>query len=130
MKIDHLALWCDDIETMKSFYCTYFGCTSNAMYHNQRKSFCSYFLTFGKGECRIELMTRPDITSEPQHRGFAKGIAHFDIVVGDEAAVDALTERLRADGYTIASEPRHTGDGYYESAVLDPEGNYVELSAL
>lgn len=40
-----------------------------------------------------------------------------------------LTEQLRTDGYTIASEPRHTGDGYFESAVLYPEGNYIEMSA-
>ncbi len=29
----------------------------------------------------------------------------------------------------IFSEPRTTGDGYYESVVLDPEGNYLEISA-
>ena len=34
-----------------------------------------------------------------------------------------------ADGYTILSEPRMTGDGCYESAVADPEGNYVEITA-
>jgi hypothetical protein len=43
--------------------------------------------------------------------------------------VDNLTERFRRDGCTIASEPRTTGDGYYESAVSDPEGNYIELLA-
>lgn len=129
MKIDHLAIWCDDLDAMKAFYENYFGCTSNELYHNPKKGFKSYFLSFGMGEARIELMSRTDITDEPPHRGFMKGIAHFDIIAGTEADVNALHDRLKADGHTIASELRHTGDGYYEFAVLDPEGNYVEVSA-
>ncbi|MGL4518398.1 MAG: VOC family protein [Phocaeicola sp.] len=129
MRVDHFAIWCDDIESMRTFYTRYFNCTSNEKYHNPTKNYTSYFLSFDGGDCRIELMNRPDIVDEPSKRGFMKGIAHFDIEVGDEQMVDILTERLRADGYTIASEPRHIGDGYYESGVLDPEGNYVELSA-
>ncbi|WP_435525880.1 VOC family protein [Chryseobacterium indoltheticum] len=73
-------------------------------------------------------MNRQDIIQEPEQRGFMKGIAHFAISVGSKEAVNHLTERLRADHYTIESEPRTTGDGYYESVVLDPEGNYVEIS--
>lgn len=114
---------------MRSFYINYFGCTSNDKYHNPTKQYFSYFLSFGEGGSRIELMNRPDIIDEPSKRGFVKGISHFDIEVGDQPIVDSLTERLRMDGYTIASEPRHTGDGYYEVGILDPEGNYVEISA-
>lgn len=129
MRIDHIAIWCDDIEEMRKFYTTYFACTSGAAYHNTAKNYTSYFLSFDQTQCRIELMNRPDIADEPSKRGFTKGIAHFDIEVGDESAVDQLTERLRADGYTIASETRRTGDGYYEAGIVDPEGNYVEISA-
>ena len=129
MKIDHFAIWCDDIEVMRYFYTTYFDCVSNERYHNPTKKYSSYFLSFPGSDSRIELMNRPDIIEVPTKRGFVKGVAHFDIEVGDEQKVDSLTERLRADGYTIASEPRRTGDGYYEAGVLDPEGNYVEISA-
>lgn len=129
MRIDHFAIWCDDIEAMRTFYTTYFDCVSNNRYHNPSKNYTSYFLSFGGGDCRIELMNRPDIVNEPAKRGFMKGIAHFDIEVGNEEMVDSLTERLRTDGYNIVSEPRKTGDGYYEAGVLDPEGNYIEISA-
>lgn len=129
MRVDHFAIWCDDIEAMRTFYTTYFDCVSNNRYHNPSKNYTSYFLSFGGGDCRIELMNRPDIVNEPAKRGFMKGIAHFDIEVGNEEMVDSLTERLRSDGYIIASEPRKTGDGYYEAGVLDPEGNYIEISA-
>lgn len=129
MRIDHLAIWCNDLEQMRTFYTTYFHCTSHEKYHNAAKNYTSYFLTFADGDCRMELMHRPDIVEEPTCRGFLKGIAHFDLEVGDEAAVDGLTEQLRADGYTIASPTRRTGDGYYEAGIIDPEGNYIEISA-
>ncbi len=130
MKIDHLALWCEDLERMRAFYCTYFGAISNELYHNPVKQFCSYFLSFEGSDCRIEIMTRPDIAANTAEQRYSvMGIAHFCIEVGTQEEVFTLTERLRNDGDTIASEPRLTGDGYFESAVLDPEGNFVELSA-
>lgn len=130
MRIHHFAIWCDDIEVMRTFYMKYFECKSNQLYHNPNKSYYSYFLSFEGGDCQIELMNRPDISDEPIKRGFIKGLAHFDIEVGDESRVNEITEQLRSDGYTIASEPRKTGDGYYEAGILDPEGNYVEISAV
>lgn len=129
MRIEHLAIWCDDIEKMRAFYITYFGGVSNEKYHNPAKKYSSYFISFDGGDCRVELMCRLDIVDEPAKRGSMKGIAHFDVEVGNETDVETLTNRLRADGYTIASEPRRTGDNYYEAGILDPEGNYIEISA-
>jgi lactoylglutathione lyase len=129
MKIEHLAIWVDDLELMKSFYLKYFDCTAGELYHNPVKSFYSYFLFFGREKTRIELMTKPGIFKPEGRRGFAKGIAHFAISVGGKDKVNDLTERLRADQFIIEGEPRTTGDGYYESVVLDPEGNYLEITA-
>ena len=129
MKIEHLALWVNDLEAMRTFYLTYFDVTSGDKYTNPTKNFTAYFLLFGPEKTRLEIMHRPDISDNPPKRGFSKGIAHFAISVGGKEIVDRLTERLRGDYYTIASEPRTTGDGYYESVVLDPEGNYIEISA-
>ena len=56
------------------------------------------------------------------------GLAHFSFSVGSKEAVLELTEQLRKDGFVIESEPRTTGDGYFESAILDPEGNIVEIT--
>ncbi|WP_396632837.1 VOC family protein [Maribacter sp. R86514] len=50
------------------------------------------------------------------------------LLVVSKEQVHVLTEKLRADGFTIAGEPRTTGDGYYESVVLDPEGNQIEIT--
>ena len=128
MKIEHVAIWVSDLEVMRQFYITYFGAASNEKYINTTKKFESYFLSFGEGKTRIELMTRPDIKECNEQRGFTMGVAHLAFAVKDKQAVDTLTERLRKDNYTIASETRTSGDGYYESAVLDPEGNYIEIT--
>jgi lactoylglutathione lyase len=128
MKIDHLAIWVDDLEGMRMFYTTYFGATAGDRYHNPTKRFTSYFLSFGSHAARLELMHRPDVVDSSPSRGLVKGITHVAFSVGSKEAVDSLTNRLRAEGYTIFSEARTTGDGYYESVVLDPEGNHLELT--
>jgi len=128
MKIEHLAIWVKDLEIMKQFYETYFGGTAGAKYHNPTKKFTSYFLSFEQG-CRLELMHKPSI---PDNLNDIKrqyiGIIHFAISVGSKEKVNALTETLRTAGFTVAGEPRTTGDGYYESVVLDPEMNYIEIT--
>lgn len=128
MEIGHIALWVDDIERMREFYLTYFNVSCNDKYINPAKKYTSYFLSFNEGGARIELMHRPDIEeNDASRRGFQKGLAHICISIGGKEAVNTLTERFRKDGYIIAGEPRTSGDGYYESAILDPEGNYIEL---
>ena len=129
MKIEHLGVWVQDLELMRSFYLKYFDTGSGEKYVNPKTQFQAYFIYFGEGKARLELMMRPDIMSDNGKRGFNMGIAHFAISVGGKDKVNELTETLRKDHFTIFSEPRTTGDGYYESVVLDPEGNYLEISA-
>ena len=129
MQIEHLALWVQDLEAMKDFYLNYFDVVPGPKYTNASRQFVAYFIYFGQGKTRLELMTRPGIPAFDGQRGYGMGLAHFAISVGGKEKVNALTERLRKDNFTIFSEPRTTGDGYYESVVLDPEGNYVEISA-
>lgn len=128
MKIEHLAIWVSDLEAVRTFYETYFQAKANDRYHNPRKNFTSYFLSFDGG-CRLEIMHRPDIMPlERKAETEYRGIIHFAISVGNEAKVDSLTESLRQDGYAVIGEPRRTGDGYYESVVLDPENNRIEIT--
>lgn len=125
MKIEHIALWTRDLERSKAFYETYFGGQSNSKYTNPTKQFESYFLTFDDG-ARLELMQMPTIPDGTDHQTI--GWVHIAIAVGSKAEVDALTARLRDNGYTVEGEPRTTGDGYYESVILDPDGNRIEIT--
>lgn len=127
MRIEHIALWTRDLETMKEFYLEFFEARANTKYHNPTKAFSSYFLTFEDG-ARIELMHRPDITTGDKQQKVALGLAHFAISVGSKERVDQITERVRKKGYPVIGEPRTTGDGYYESVVSDPEGNRIEIT--
>ncbi len=120
MRIEHVALWADDIERSREFYCKYFGAVSNEKYVNAVKGFESYFLSFESG-ARLEIMRKSGMAAAPS-------MSHIAFSAGSEEAVDALTEKLRNDGYEIAGEPRTTGDGYYESVILDPEGNIIEIT--
>ena len=124
MRLHHLALWSRRIELLRDFYTTYFDGHAGEKYENPAKGFESYFVTFADG-VSLELMRRTDVTAPDaaQHLG----LAHFAVGCESRAEVDRLTERLRADGHPVLSEPRTTGDGYYESAVGDPDGNLVEL---
>jgi len=128
MEIDHLAIWADDLELLRQFYMKYFNMTCGEKYVNSKKSYTSYFLSFGNDKTRIELMHIPELQQNPASRKYVKGLAHFSISVGGKEDVNILTELLRKDGLTIVGEPRTTGDGYYESVVLDPEGNYIEIT--
>ena len=56
------------------------------------------------------------------------GFVHMVISLGSEQAVNELTHRFVEDGYERLDGPRRTGDGYYESCVLDPNGNRLELT--
>src|SRR6476620_1870038 len=106
MKIEHVAIWCRDIEKLKVFYETYFSAKANDKYFNPIKNFSSYFLVFGQG-CRLELMQMPGIPeSKNDYSKQFTGLIHFAISVGSKQTVDELTERLRADGYSIVGEPR------------------------
>ena len=125
MRIEHIAIWVKDLERIRRFYEEYFGVTSSELYHNQKTGFKSYFLRFDDG-ARIEIMSKSDINREVQENTF--GYAHVSISLGSKEKVNEQTEKFRKDGYKIISEPRTTGDGYYESVISDPENNFIELT--
>lgn len=127
MRIEHIAIWTSDLEGIRDFYQSYFSMKYSDKYENIKKGFSSYFLSFDSG-ARIEIMKRKDISIGSEKKGLINGLTHIAISVGNKETVDKLTERLRLDGFKIIGEPRTTGDGYYESLILDPEGNYIEIT--
>ena len=152
MKIEHIAIWVKDIDKVCEFYRKYFGGVVHPIYHNPTKQFTSRFVTFDDS-ARLEIMHKPEIVGTVTslqsdmltlgHAGVQAprrdtrdrmfhvehlGIAHLSFSVGSKEKVDLLTKEMSEDGVTIVGEPRTTGDGYYESVVLDPEGNRIEIT--
>ena len=126
MPIEHIALQVRDLEAARAFFLRYFQALSNDGYHNPKTGLRTYFLTFGDG-ARLELMARPLPEGAPVVPS-SLGLIHLAFRLESHAAVDTLTAQLHADGYPVTSEPRVTGDGYYESCVLGPEGVQLELT--
>ena len=135
MKIEHIAIWVRDIDKVCEFYRKNFGGVVQPLYHNPTKQFTSRFISFDDG-ARLEVMHRPDIIvgieeivpretlSDTQHLGFT----HLSFSVGSKEEVDRLTQQMSSEGIPVVGQPRTTGDGYYESVVLDPEGNRIEIT--
>ena len=131
MKLEHIAIWTNQLETLKSYYETYFNAQSNEKYINQTNGFESYFLTFESG-ARLEIMSKPNIpnnqndTIERQHLG----LIHFAFEVPTMQDVEAKALELQGAGFKILRGPRKTGDGYYEFETLDPDDNRLEVITL
>ena len=126
MKIEHVAMYVNDLEAARDFFVKYLGGTSNDGYHNEKTDFRSYFISFEDG-ARLELMNKPDMydMEKPLNR---TGFIHIAFSVGSKEKVHELTENLRAAGYDVVSGPRTTCDGYYESCIVGIEGNQIEIT--
>ena len=127
MHIAHVAIWTGDLERLSAFYSRFFGAQPGVPYRSRSRPFESVFLNFHSG-ARVELMRRPALLPHagPDPR---IGFAHLAVSVGSREEVDRLTAALEAAGHCVVGWPRTTGDGYYESVVLDPDGNTVEITA-
>lgn len=129
MGLAHVALWTTDLERSRAFYEHWFGGVAGAKYTNPATGFSSYFIAFGKG-ARLEVMQKGTLSGPaPDPEQEAPGLAHIAFEVCDRGAVDRLTRQMRLTGFRVLSDPRQTGDGYYESVIADPDGNRVELVA-
>ncbi len=128
MKIEHIAMWTQQLEQLKAFYIRFFGAVASEKYFNPNRSFSSYFLSFTTG-ARLELMQVPGLEANNSlESGPGTGLAHFAIAVGSKEQVDTLTDELRIAGHKVVGEPRWTGDGYYESVIADPDNNLIEIT--
>ena len=126
MRIEHVAMYVNDLEKTREFFIKYFNAKSNEGYHNKTTDFRSYFLSFDDG-ARLEIMKKP-IMQDEEKRLTRTGFIHIAFSLGSKEAVDALTAQLKIDGYEVISGPRTTGDGYYESCIVGIEGNQIEIT--
>ena len=127
MKIEHVALFCKDLEQMRQFFIDYFDAVSNELYHNERTGLRTYILSFPNGGARLELMQRPNMVEvNPTQPNI--GFIHVSFALGSRELVDEQTRKLLHAGYKVDDGPRITGDGYYESRIIGPEGIQIEIT--
>ena len=109
MKIEHIAMYVNDIDRARDFFVKYLDGKSNDGYHNKKTDFRSYFISFDDG-ARLEIMNKPNMVDADKDLN-RTGLIHIAFSVGSKEHVDELTQRLKTDGYDIVSGPRTTGDG-------------------
>lgn len=126
MKIDHIAMYVNNLEKTRNFFVSYFDAKSNELYHNKNTDFKSYFLTFKDGS-RLEIMNKPNMKDDEKNLT-RTGFIHLAFSVGSKEKVDELTQQLENDGFKVISGPRTTGDRYYESCIIGIEGNQIEIT--
>lgn len=113
MRIEHVAMYVNDLEKAKDFFIKYLGGVSNDGYHNINTGFRSYFIAFDDGT-RLELMNKPGMTDDEKTLT-RTGYIHIAFSFGSKEAVDELTEYMKSDGYEVVSGPRTTGAGNTDS---------------
>ena len=126
MKIEHIALYVNDLEKTRNFFVKYLGAKSNDGSYNMRTGFRSYFLSFDDG-ARLEIMNKPKMSDLPKNLD-RTGYAHIAFSVGSKENVEQITAKLQDAGYEVISGPRTTGDGYYESCIVAIEQNQIEIT--
>ena len=126
MRIEHVAMYVNDLEKAIDFFVRYLDGKANDGYHNTKTDFRSYFISFDDG-ARLEIMNKPNMVDADKNLN-RTGLIHIAFSAGSRERVDELTQRLKTDGYEVVSGPRTTGDGYYESCVIAIEGNQIEIT--
>ena len=126
MKIEHIAMYVNELESARDFFVKYLGGVSNGGYPNKTTGFKSYFISFDDG-ARLEIMNKPSMDNIAKSAN-RTGYIHIAFSVGSVEEVDRLTSEIREAGFEVLSGPRTTGDGYYESCIVGFEGNLIEIT--
>ena len=63
MKIEHIAMYVNDLEAAKVFFVKYLNGTANDGYYNKSTDFRSYFISFDDG-ARLEIMKKPEMADD------------------------------------------------------------------
>jgi lactoylglutathione lyase len=124
-RIDRLALWTTRLEPLRDFYAAQLGAQASAVYERPDGAGRAVFLDF----CGVGLeLIEPPAGAEPPTLPQVAGCPYIAFGLGSADAVDRLTARLAEAGHQVIEPPHRTGEGPYQSAVLDPDGNRVELT--
>ena len=126
MRIEHIAMYVNDLDAVKDFFVTFLGGVSNSGYYNEKTGFKSYFISFEDG-ARLEIMNKSNMIDDPKMLN-RTGYAHIAFSVGSKEKVNEVTEKAREAGFEVISGPRTTGDGYYESCIVAIENNQIEIT--
>jgi lactoylglutathione lyase len=128
MRIDHVAIWTENLEKLRDFYVELLDGSANEKYINPSTGFESYFISFGSGS-RLELMRKPGIPENLNDRTGTQhlGLIHISFGLETMEIVNEKALQIEEAGYKIIRGPRRTGDGDWEFETAVPDGNRIEV---
>ena len=94
MKIEHAALYTEDLEKMRSFFMKYFEASSNELYHNPKTGFIHLAFSAGAKE-KVDLLTEAlskdgyEVLSGPRTTGDGY---YESLILGPERIQIEITE--------------------------------------
>lgn len=95
MRMEHIAMYVNDLYGAKRVFETYFNAKANREYHNKITDFKSFFLSFDNGT-RLEIMNKPNLI-EQENNIIRTGYIHIVFSVWSKQKVDVITEQLIKD---------------------------------
>ncbi|MBN2527561.1 MAG: VOC family protein [Deltaproteobacteria bacterium] len=125
MKCHHIAFWTNDIEKLATFYKRYFE--GHVLFRHSIDDFRCIFMRICEGVL-IEIMSRTGLSATNSHERV--GYSHLSLEVASRAEVNRLTEYFRGHNVPLVKDREQYDDGFYESAILDPDGNIIELAYI
>lgn len=123
MKLHHIAFWTKNIDTLVEFYKTHFN--GKVLSQHESGDFRCIFIRICSS-ITLEIMTR--ISLHDFIAGERTGYSHFSIEVSSKDEVNKLTDYFIEQKIPLQKNKEQYDDGFYESAVLDPDGNIIEIA--
>ncbi len=125
MKLNHIAFWTQDIDRLFAFYQKYFE--GQVIFSKEIPNFKCTFIKICSSVV-LEIMSVPNL--EKRKNKFTVGHSHISLEVDSKGEVDRLTAYFENEGIPFEKKREQYDDGFYESAIIDPDGNIIEFAYL
>jgi len=129
MKLDHIAIWTNQLEVLKDFYERFFDGKAGELYEDATANIVCCYVYFPEGS-KLELLQAPQLRERHYpKKDRVQGYTHLAFDVGSKEKVDTITAEIEKAGYEIEAPARMITKWFYESAIFDPDGNIVEINS-
>ena len=125
-QIEHIALATNDVESLRDFYLQ-LGAVAAPPHTHPDTGFRKCVLDFLG--VRLELFELPGGREAVARPEGSPGLVQLGFALGSADAVDELSKVIAAAGHRVLERPHRNAErGRYESVVLDPDGNRLQLT--
>ena len=126
MKIDHIAMYVNDLEAEKNFFVKYFN--AKALHFSDFRNEFSYYVLKFEDESALIITSENSVDANKVR--YRTGYHQIIISADTRKDVDDFMKKCDVEGIKVVRRAHNTNSGYYAAAVADPEGNEINIMAL